>query len=157
MADNKYQPGVYRKAGGAELVVTSTGKVNVEAGGYIQNALVAHTTALSPLIRGAMNHLGGGTSCITVVLPDPAVGADVWVINTAATTGAYSIEAASTNLGVDREIGSSTEVGTFVDSNTILLSSGGCLHHLKAVSTSQWIVVSNIGASVCTTIEGTSL
>ena len=35
MADGTYQPKVYEKQGGAELVVASSGKITVESGGYI--------------------------------------------------------------------------------------------------------------------------
>jgi hypothetical protein len=53
MADASYQPGVYRKQGGNQLVVASGGSINVEAGGKILNAgtqaaaLTAQLTAIT--------------------------------------------------------------------------------------------------------------
>ncbi len=36
MADTTYQPKVYRKQGGNELVVANTGIINIETGGIIK-------------------------------------------------------------------------------------------------------------------------
>lgn len=47
MADASYQPKVYRKQGGEEFVVASGGKVTLEAGGTIQQAVVAGGATLT--------------------------------------------------------------------------------------------------------------
>ena len=49
MADATYQPSVYRKQGGSELVVASGGKITVEDGGAIQYG----STATAALLSGA--------------------------------------------------------------------------------------------------------
>jgi hypothetical protein len=41
MADPSYQPKVYRKQGGAEMVIASGGKITVESGGTIDPGPVA--------------------------------------------------------------------------------------------------------------------
>ena len=140
---------------GGSIDVESGGVVSFESGAYAGSAVATHTTNLSPLIPGAMN-LIGGTTVIKVVLPSPVAGMRVQVINQDQTTSVFNIESASTSLGADITIGSSTEVGTYVDSNTILLSSGGCIHELMAMNSTNWFVLSNRGASACTTSPGTS-
>ena len=131
------------------------GQLNYTSGGYSGATLITHSTANSVLVPGAMNVLAG-TSVFTVVLPDPVAGMRLQVINAAASTGQYTIEASSTNLGVDRVIGSATEAGAFTADNSMLLSSGGCIHELEAINTSQWIILSNVGASACSTEAGSS-
>lgn len=67
MSDETYQPGVYKKQGGNELVVADGGKITVEAGGEI---LIEDGTAagegLSPLIWGDCPRLQ--------MLIDPTIG-----------------------------------------------------------------------------------
>ena len=140
---------------GGSMDIESGGTVDYESGGYDTRVQVTHTTDLSPLIIGAINLIGNST-LIKVVLPAPVAGARVQVYNIDQSTSVFNIEASSTSLGVDRVIGTSTEVGTFVDNNSIQLSSGGCIHEFMAVNTSQWILLSNLGASACTTTPGTS-
>lgn len=47
MADSTYQPKVYKKRDGDELVIASGGKITAEAGGTIQQAVVAGGSALT--------------------------------------------------------------------------------------------------------------
>lgn len=52
MPDATYSPKVYRKQGGDEMVVASGGKITLEAGGTIQQSMVAAGAALT-LTRAA--------------------------------------------------------------------------------------------------------
>jgi len=53
MADQTYQPGIYRKQGGNELVVANGGKIIVEQGGQLlDESGLAAGAGLSPLIWG---------------------------------------------------------------------------------------------------------
>lgn len=47
MSDATYQPGIYRKQGGNQMVVASGGKITCEAGGTIQQPVVAAGSALT--------------------------------------------------------------------------------------------------------------
>ena len=71
MADATYQPKVYRKQGGDELVVASSGAINVESGGAIQ----ADGTQASAIANLTDN--SGGTADDTI--------ADVEAVYTEAT------------------------------------------------------------------------
>lgn len=58
MADATYQPGVYRKQGGNELVISATGTLNIEPSGTLtigSLALIAQTNA-------ALTELSGHTT-----------------------------------------------------------------------------------------------
>ena len=158
MADNRYQSGVYRKAGGAEFVVTSTGKIHIEGGGYIQwpntnmttGTLVSGAAALGVAqLTWGLNWASNATTGLPCKLPEPTkVGGEVWFYSLDGTTGAFPICTSTAGVGVI--IGSATEVGTFVDNNTAIQTSGTIVG-LKAVTTSQWIVLSNIGGGICST------
>ena len=70
MADATYQPKVYRKQGGDELVVASGGKITVESGGVVD---VAGGVAGATIVVGAEVT---NVRAITVQLTD-AAGADI--------------------------------------------------------------------------------
>jgi hypothetical protein len=53
MADASYQPAVYRKQGGAELVIASGGLLTFESGGYISGAMQLDSTTTAALTMGA--------------------------------------------------------------------------------------------------------
>lgn len=65
MADATYQPKVYRKQGGDELVVASGGKINVESGGTIEvngTDLIDELAALNGLDATELGYLNGVTA-----------------------------------------------------------------------------------------------
>mgnify|MGYP001262101736 CR=1 FL=1 len=70
MADASYQPKVYRKMGGDELVVASGGTVTIEAGGYMTQPIGAYTTAGTIDVPGVAS-LGSGADGVTYKLPAP--------------------------------------------------------------------------------------
>jgi len=70
MSDSTYQPAVYRKQGGDELVVASGGKITVESGGAIEmgtvsDAIVLATNPGSTVIGQTINitHSAGAGDC----------------------------------------------------------------------------------------------
>ena len=70
MADATYQPLVYRKQGGNELVVASGGKITLESGGQFDNI---GAVADASIVVGAE---AGDARAITIQLKD-AAGADI--------------------------------------------------------------------------------
>lgn len=65
MADATYQPKVYRKQGGDELVVASGGKINIESGGTLELAgvdLAGELAALNGLDSTELGFLNGITA-----------------------------------------------------------------------------------------------
>lgn len=70
MADASYQPKVYRKLGGDELVVASGGTVTIEAGGYMVQPITAYSTACTIPVAG-ISSLAQGVDGITYKLPAP--------------------------------------------------------------------------------------
>jgi hypothetical protein len=70
MADATYQPKVYRKSGGDELIVASGGKITVESGGMIDNV---GAVADASIVVGAEN---ANVRAITIQLKD-AAGNDI--------------------------------------------------------------------------------
>ena len=156
MADNSYQPKVYRKAGGSEFVVADGGTVLFEQGGYsYSDAALAHTTALSVLEYGVLNTVSSATTGLTLLLPTPVPGAEIWFASYDATTGAFNLCAGTAVTAIDRVIGSSTEAGLAADNNNIMLTSGNIIG-LRGVNSSQWMVIENQGASACSTAVGTT-
>lgn len=75
MADTSYQPNIYRKQGGDEMVVASGGTVTVESGGVI--ALESGST-FSVASGGSISVASGGI--VKAVLPttDPGVAHQLW-------------------------------------------------------------------------------
>jgi hypothetical protein len=74
MADATYQPKVYRKQGGDELVVASGGQINVESGGKItaagtQAAHIANASAVSdPPTKAEVDAIVTKLNAVLVVL-----------------------------------------------------------------------------------------
>ncbi len=65
MSDASYQPKVYRKQGGDELVVASGGKITIETGGTVEyngDDLIAEIAALSGLDATELGFLNGVTA-----------------------------------------------------------------------------------------------
>jgi hypothetical protein len=142
---------------GGELNIKSTGRANVESGGAIltasggyfgEGAAVAHTTALSVLNYGVWNTVSNASTGLHLKLPVAQPGAEVWFQSADATTGAFPIITSTAGLTI--LIGSSTEAGVFADANTAIQTSGNVIG-FKAVATSHWLVISNVGASACST------
>lgn len=97
-----YQPLVYKKQGGSELVVASGGTVTVESGGVLQMGTAAVAANGDTLTATAALHAGrvvqfGKTSGTVVTLP-AATGTGnryTFVIGTAATSNANVIKVAN--------------------------------------------------------------
>ena len=88
MADASYQPKVYRKQGGDELVVANGGVVNVETGGvvkangtqasHIADASVAHdlnATFSDTEVEAALNALGTKINAILAAIEGAGITA----------------------------------------------------------------------------------
>lgn len=146
MADATYQPGVYRKHGGNELVVASSGTITVESGGTIDVqsggkmlmpvfALIATSTV--------PNH--GIVTCnastrITVTLAAPVTGCMVMVagisVSTANAANSHQVVPNSTN----------TVFGT--SDRLINLPNKHDHAVLVGISTSAWAIVGLGGSGV---------
>lgn len=97
MADATYQPKVYRKQGGDELVVASGGVITIEAGGYIApvSEIVTAANTITAAETGSTFFLNSSTEFVST-LPAPAAGLRFTFIVTAAPSGAsYTIVTAS--------------------------------------------------------------
>lgn len=100
MADTTYSPKVYRKHGGDELVVASGGKLTVEAGGYIEHAMVSVTAATLTATKAlhhnrvvALNKADGQT--ITLPAATGAGTSLLFIVGTAVTSVGTVIKVAS--------------------------------------------------------------
>jgi hypothetical protein len=75
-----YQPKIYRKQGGNELVVAAGGMITVEAGGKIASGIVAvpdaATYAVLPADSGKPHIMPNLTADCAITLPAPAAGLD---------------------------------------------------------------------------------
>ena len=140
MADGTYQPGVYKKQGGNELVVASGGKVIVEPGGQVlDESGTAAGAGLSPLIW---------SDCPRVqMLIDPTLGhfvgdnfalADGEHFTTAKNYTLAGAGATFTHLAADPNgVAVLTATGTDNDECNVNLNSGVGLVKLAA-DTSWW-------------------
>lgn len=73
MADTTYQPKVYRKQGGDELVVASGGKITVESGGEIEfqsGSILDEKAGLASVSFTIGSETGGNTRNVSVQLKD---------------------------------------------------------------------------------------
>jgi len=143
----------YRAQGGSTWVVGGelniSGIVNYASGAYNTRTLTYHTTAESPLIIGGMNWSSTSTG-ITMALPTPVAGAEVMHFSGNGTSGKFVIRSASATTLLDIVIGTATEATLFADDNTHIASSGPLLL-LKAINSSQWVAIINVGVNRCTT------
>ena len=155
MADS-YNTLNYRNLGGSTWSIG--GELAFLSGGYMSNVLVSATSTLTPLIIGAMNYANGETTGpLVFTLPTAVAGADVWFYGSTeiATTGRAHIVTAAGTASIDVVIGTASELGMFEDNNNMLTATGSAIH-LKAVNSSQWLVVSNDGGAQGTTVAGTT-
>ena len=88
MADESYQPKVYRKQGGDELVVASGGTITVESGGSIVTGPVASGTTTANLPAGGVSFVVSGSSATgtnNFTIANPVIGQPKWITATAVT------------------------------------------------------------------------
>lgn len=77
-----YQPLVYKKQGGAELVVASSGKITVETGGHIANHVETATTATALTAMG-VSIVTRGTTATGVnayTIKAPIIGVQKFIV-----------------------------------------------------------------------------
>jgi hypothetical protein len=107
MADQSYQPCIYRKQGGNELVVASSGVITVESGGsiamqsgsYLTMPVFATTASSTMPNHGIMTV--NGTTRITVTLAAPVAGCMAIIssigVSTANAANSHQVVLNSTN------------------------------------------------------------
>jgi hypothetical protein len=100
MADASYQPKVYRRQGGDELVVAAGGLITIEDGGGITQAaeVVVTTKALTATESGKTLFLDLAGAFVTT-LPAPAAGLQYeFILKTAVTSTMTIVTASSANV-----------------------------------------------------------
>ena len=150
-----YQPKIYRKQGGSDLVVASGGQIDIEsgghidlesggylaaaAGGYIANpyqALGSSQTATA-IVNSGVTVLTGTTTGPTYVLPAPAAaGVAKWVVLNPTSSGAthrcvVSTSAAGVKITHHSNDGDKLTLNTSAQGSALMVASG----------TSEWRVV----------------
>jgi len=84
MPDESYQPKVYRKQGGSELVVASGGKITQEAGGAIVGPLATKTLDYTVLASESGTTFKIATDAKVFTLPSTEAGLHYTFINSGA-------------------------------------------------------------------------
>lgn len=85
MPDPTYQPAVYRKQGGDELVIASGGKIVAEPGAEIQAAEVADVNIVGGLpVLHRISLVDAATGNVEVTLTHKTRIIDAWVVKTTA-------------------------------------------------------------------------
>jgi hypothetical protein len=121
-ADTTYQPKVYRKHGGDELVVASGGTLTIESGGQLAMGTAAVSATSATLTVTAALHAGrviafGAATGTTVTLPAATGTGNIYrfVIATTATSNANIIKVANATDVMDGSI--NIQQDTDVDGN----------------------------------------
>jgi len=171
MADNSYQPKVYRKQGGAEFVVASSGAVTVESGGSVNlqsgGTVAVASGAYIPVSSGGqiavpvtmstatdegipnfgmctINSSGAAGDCRTVAAPTRA-GLVLDLVANSGTTIGVNVCVASATSNVDITIESS---GVSQSVWEIIGSTQSA--RFVSANTSQWFVVGPITGTLST-------
>ena len=128
MTDTTYNPKVYRKQGGDELVVASGGKISVETGGTIEvngDDLIAEVAALSGLDSGELGVLNGVVAGTVTASKALVVGADKNVDTLAIAASGLKIGAgagtAVTTTAAELNVNAGVVAGTSTASKTAVL------------------------------------
>lgn len=99
-----YQPKVYRKQGGNELVVGSGGKITVETGGYVAGYVETISTSATALTAAGLSIVTGTTVGPTYLIANPITGVPKFISLAAASSGVTHraiIAPASTGVSFD--------------------------------------------------------
>lgn len=99
-----YQPKIYRKQGGNELVISSGGKITVETGGYVAGYTETISTSADLLTAAGLSVVTGTTAGPTFLIADPITGVAKYIALAATSSGITHraiIAAASTAVTFD--------------------------------------------------------
>lgn len=99
-----YQPKVYRKQGGDELVIASGGKITVETGGYVAGYTETISTSATALTAAGLSVVTGTTVGPTYLIANPITGVLKFISLAAASSGATHraiVAPASTGVSFD--------------------------------------------------------
>lgn len=99
-----YQPKVYRKQGGDEIVVSSGGKISTETGGYIAGYVETISTSATALTAAGLSIVTGTTVGPTYLIANPITGVPKFISLAAASSGVTHraiIAPASTGVSFD--------------------------------------------------------
>lgn len=136
MADATYQPAVYRKQGGNELVVASGGTLTIESGATVTVAagsgwthpaeIVTATNVITASESGATFFLNSATEFVST-LPAPALGLRYSFIVTAAPSGAsYTVVGASGTpihgMVISKDLNGATDAGATAGTGVLTLT-----------------------------------
>lgn len=133
-----YQGKVYRAQGGNELVVASSGKITVEAGGHVAFPVETGTTATALTAMGLSLVTRGttATGTNTYTMKAPIIGVPKWITATTATSS-ESVTITGVTTGVTFGSGAMPK---------LVFTSAGCAA-LIGRTTAIWDVV-NVGSTV---------
>ena len=159
MADGTYQPLVYMKQGGDEMVVASSGLLTVESGGditvesggaitiadgaAIASPVVTDTTEAN-LANSGVSYIANASSALsTFIIDAPGAGKDKYI----ACDGTFG----STAIGY-LDVGSGVTVGS--TQRHMSIKSAYASMHLMGITTTYWELVAGTGSTLSTGSTG---
>lgn len=137
-----YQPSVYRKQGGAELVIASSGVLTVETGGYLKvpvQSLGTSQTATAVTNYGISKLTGSTTGPVFTMAAPSAAGLVKYLVLNPTSTGATHrcvVYAGSTGCSVNSTGANQITLTTSAKTATTLVS----------LTTASWREVGHAGA-----------
>jgi hypothetical protein len=136
-----YQPPVYRKQGGAELVVASSGILTVESGGYMKVPVqtLAKTETATNVTNYGITQIAASSTAPTYTLAAPVAGVVKDVVLEKGSSGAgYTavLQSNSTGVAFDSTGSNQITMGTTTVAQI----------HLVALSATEWRVTGSDGA-----------
>lgn len=158
MADATYQPKVYKKSGGDELVVASGGVLTIEDGGNIAQVheVVTATNVITASENGKTFYLNSATEFVST-LPAPALGLTFTFVVAAAPSGAsYTVVGASGTpihgMVLSKDLNGATDSGATAGTGVLTLTfvDSKAQKGDRAVFTSDgtdWFVVAMTGGN----------
>jgi len=147
MADDTYQPLVYMKQEGNELVVASSGlvtvesggKIDVEDGGQIAYSVVVDTSAASLANSGVSILVNGSSAPTTFTIDAPVAGVEKYI----ACDGSFG----TTAIGYI-DVGSGITVSS--TQRYMSITSAYARMHLIGINTTSWALLAATGSTVST-------
>lgn len=123
MADDSYQPGVYREHGGDALVVKSSGSITVESSGTLKIGAVATATTSATMPANGLDIIVGGTTATganVFTLAAPVVG-QLKLLSCTTANSSDVARVKGTSTGITFGAGGAKPFLNFTEAGTALL------------------------------------
>jgi hypothetical protein len=135
VADATYNPSVYRKQGGNELVIASGGTITTESGGYVKKHVTTRAVAdvATAIPLGSICGVVASTTGPVYKLATPVAGAEIVVTLTAQTS----------NVGAKVYSGSTGVAMATSGPNQLTLVGANQTAVFHGVSATRWYVTKN--------------